>query len=420
MGVEWIPIVFGLGFVLSFGYWTTNFAEVQRAMAAKSLDDAARRTPLIGAYPKMFIPVLSHPPGMIALVTIKGLGGDDPNMEYNNAIPLLMNEYLPNGMLGLALVALMAAFMSGMAANVTAFNTVVTYDLYQPYVKEGQQRRLLPQLRPHRDRRGHRDRRRHGADRLGLQQHHGLHPAVVLVLQRAAVRDVHHRHVLEADDAVGGLLGPARGHGRRGDRALRERVGLVRPRLRAGGRLLGRDRRLRADAIVSVAVTFVTTPKPVDELDGLVYGMAVVDEEEPRPTGSGTAGRPRSPPARSASPPSSASSSPKETPMPEDKFIAEAEEAERRPPPRAPPTLFDVRRFIGGLFLIYGVILLILGIGASDADDRQGGGVNINLWTGLAMLVVGAIFLAWALTGRSAKSSPMRSQSRRRRAPGRH
>src|ERR687894_2023920 len=134
---SWIPIVFGLGFVLSFGYWTTNFAEVQRALSAKTLG-AARRTPLIGAYPKIFIPFITVIPGLVALVVIPGLGSDQPNMEYNNAIPLLMNEYLPNGMLGLALVGLIAAFMAGVAANVSAFNTVVTYDLWEPYVKAGQ------------------------------------------------------------------------------------------------------------------------------------------------------------------------------------------------------------------------------------------------------------------------------------------
>jgi SSS family solute:Na+ symporter len=134
---SWIPIVFGLGFVLSFSYWTTNFAEVQRALSAKSLS-AARRTPLIGAYPKIFIPAVTVIPGLVALAVVPGLGGDDPNKEFNYAIPLLMNEYLPNGMLGIALVGLLAAFMAGVAANVSAFNTVVTYDLWEPYVKSGQ------------------------------------------------------------------------------------------------------------------------------------------------------------------------------------------------------------------------------------------------------------------------------------------
>ena len=131
---NWIAIVFGLGFVLSFGYWTTNFAEVQRALSAKNLS-AARRTPLIGAYPKIFIPALTIIPGLVALVSVKGLGGDDPNLQYNNAIPLLIGHYLPEGMLGIAVTGLVAAFMAGVAANVTAFNTVVTYDLWQDYVK---------------------------------------------------------------------------------------------------------------------------------------------------------------------------------------------------------------------------------------------------------------------------------------------
>ena len=123
--------------MLSFGYWTTNFAEVQRALSAKSLS-AAQRTPLIGAYPKALIPAITIIPGLVALATIPGLGGDDPNLQYNNAIPLLMNEFLPNGMLGIALAGLLAAFMAGVAANVSAFNTVVTYDLWEPYVRSGE------------------------------------------------------------------------------------------------------------------------------------------------------------------------------------------------------------------------------------------------------------------------------------------
>jgi SSS family solute:Na+ symporter len=132
---NWIAIVFGLGFVLSFGYWTTNFAEVQRALSAKGLS-AARRTPLIGAYPKIFIPALTIIPGLVALVSVKGLGGKDPDLQYNNAIPLLVEKYLPEGMLGIAVTGLVAAFMAGVAANVTSFNTVVTYDLWQSYVRK--------------------------------------------------------------------------------------------------------------------------------------------------------------------------------------------------------------------------------------------------------------------------------------------
>src|SRR4051812_40634138 len=129
---NWLGIVLGLGFVLSFGYWTTNFAEVQRALSAKSMS-AARRTPLIGAYPKIFIPALTIIPGLVALVTVKGLGGKGVDQQYNTAIPALISHYLPEGMLGLAVTGLLAAFMAGVAANVTAFNTVVTYDLIQAY-----------------------------------------------------------------------------------------------------------------------------------------------------------------------------------------------------------------------------------------------------------------------------------------------
>jgi SSS family solute:Na+ symporter len=132
LGSDWIGLVFGLGFVLSFGYWTTNFAEVQRALSAKNMS-AARRTPLIGAYPKIFLPAVIILPGLIAAVTVKGLGGDAEDQQYNTAIPHLMGNFLPEGMLGVAVTGLLAAFMAGVAANVTSFNTVVTYDLIQSY-----------------------------------------------------------------------------------------------------------------------------------------------------------------------------------------------------------------------------------------------------------------------------------------------
>jgi SSS family solute:Na+ symporter len=135
IGGDWLVMVLGLGFVLSFGYWTTNFAEVQRALSAKNMS-AARRTPLIGAYPKIFIPALTIIPGLVALATIPGLGKSDPSLQYNAAIPLLIGKYLPEGMLGIAITGLLAAFMAGVAANVTAFNTVVTYDLWQSYFRK--------------------------------------------------------------------------------------------------------------------------------------------------------------------------------------------------------------------------------------------------------------------------------------------
>jgi solute:Na+ symporter, SSS family len=133
LGSDWIGVVFGLGFVLGFGYWTTNFAEVQRALSAKNLV-ASRRTPLIGAIPKLFLPAIIILPGLIAVVTVHGLGGSAVNESYNTAIPHLIGNYLPEGMLGIAVTGLLAAFMAGVAANVTAFNTVVTYDIVQAYI----------------------------------------------------------------------------------------------------------------------------------------------------------------------------------------------------------------------------------------------------------------------------------------------
>ena len=144
MGVEWFGMVMGLGFVLSFGYWCTDFLVVQRAMAADSMS-AARRTPLIAAIPKMFFPALVILPGMIAIALTYQSGGSgfalpkkpDGAFNYDMAIPMMLAHYFPSGILGIGLTALMASFMSGMAGNVTAFNTVWTYDIYQSYIKRG-------------------------------------------------------------------------------------------------------------------------------------------------------------------------------------------------------------------------------------------------------------------------------------------
>jgi SSS family solute:Na+ symporter len=144
MGVEWFGLVMGLGFVLSFGYWCTDFLVVQRAMAANSMS-AARRTPLIAAFPKMFFPFLVILPGMIAVALTYEVGGTGfklpskgEGLDYDLAVPMMLAHYFPTGLLGLGLTALMASFMSGMAGNVTAFNTVWTYDIYQSYIRPGQ------------------------------------------------------------------------------------------------------------------------------------------------------------------------------------------------------------------------------------------------------------------------------------------
>ncbi|HPV75063.1 MAG TPA: sodium:solute symporter family protein, partial [Gemmatimonadaceae bacterium] len=162
IGVEAFGLLMGLGFVLSFGYWCTDFLVVQRAMAADSMT-AARRTPLIAAVPKMFFPFLVILPGMIALVlgggegatAVGGIGqGLIPAklgangaalidatgrtvLDYDLATPMMLVTLFPTGMLGLGLTALIASFMSGMAGNVTAFNTVWTYDIYQSHIRKG-------------------------------------------------------------------------------------------------------------------------------------------------------------------------------------------------------------------------------------------------------------------------------------------
>jgi SSS family solute:Na+ symporter len=139
-----VGIVFGLGFVLSFGYWTTNFVEVQRALASDSIA-SARKTPVIGAFPKMFIPFITIIPGMIAAVLVTEIadlkageappgGASGEGVAFNDALLYLMRDLLPNGLLGLAITGLLAAFMAGMAANISAFNTVFSYDLWGDYV----------------------------------------------------------------------------------------------------------------------------------------------------------------------------------------------------------------------------------------------------------------------------------------------
>jgi solute:Na+ symporter, SSS family len=180
LGVEWVGLAMGLGFVLSFGYWCTDFLVIQRAMAADS-EVSARRVPLIAAVPKMFFPFLVILPGLIAVSITSNMPGagrgtgnaaisapasanvplDEahphgiipakidpvsgepvlnadgmPVYNYDLAIPVMLLRYFPTGILGLGLTALLASFMSGMAGNVTAFNTVWTYDIYQAYINK--------------------------------------------------------------------------------------------------------------------------------------------------------------------------------------------------------------------------------------------------------------------------------------------
>jgi SSS family solute:Na+ symporter len=149
MGVQWTGLVFGLGFVISFGYWTTDFLVVQRVLSANNLR-AARLAPIIGAAFKMFVPFFVILPGLLALVLLKDSAGHliqlyptDSDMvinhgahSFNEVLPMMMVRYLGPGLLGLGITALIAGFMSGMAGNVSAFSTVWTYDIYGAYLNK--------------------------------------------------------------------------------------------------------------------------------------------------------------------------------------------------------------------------------------------------------------------------------------------
>lgn len=140
MGVDAFSMVFGLGFVLAFGYWCTDFLVVQRAMISKNLNEA-RRTPVIASIPKIAMPVIVILPGIILLSLQSQLTGFElplnanGDIDYNMTLPLLLSKLYPSGILGVGITALIASFMSGMAGNVTAFNTVWTFDIYQTHIK---------------------------------------------------------------------------------------------------------------------------------------------------------------------------------------------------------------------------------------------------------------------------------------------
>jgi SSS family solute:Na+ symporter len=140
MGIHWTGIVFGLGFVISFSYWTSDFLVVQRVLAAKDLR-SAKMAPLIGAAFKMMVPLIVILPGLLGLAVMPGLVGETEAIakglhSYNEVLPMLMARYLGPGLLGLGITALIAGFMSGMAGNISAFATVWTYDIYKPLRKK--------------------------------------------------------------------------------------------------------------------------------------------------------------------------------------------------------------------------------------------------------------------------------------------
>src|SRR5216684_4065282 len=143
MGVHWTGIVFGLGFVISFGYWTTDFLVVQRVLSAHNLR-AAKMAPVIGAAFKMAVPFIVILPGLLALAVLpmkltgEAMAVATGGHSYNEVLPLMLARYCGPGLLGLGITALIAGFMSGMAGNVSAFTTVWTYDIYRALLKKNE------------------------------------------------------------------------------------------------------------------------------------------------------------------------------------------------------------------------------------------------------------------------------------------
>jgi len=266
---NWIAIVFGLGFVLSFGYWTTNFAEVQRALSAKNMN-AARLTPIIGAFPKMLIPFVIIVPGLIASQIVRGLGGEG-DLQFNNAIPLMVDQLLPNGVLGIALTGLLAAFMAGMAANVSSFNTVVTYDIIEPYIKPGKE------------------------DRWYLRMGRIVTVCGVLVAIGTAFIASGYQNIMDYIQLLfsffnaplfatfiialfwkratpwSGIAGLASGTAAAAAAHYLHDGGVINLGTDQAAAFWGAGIAFVVDAIVTVAVSLVTQPKPVNELRGLVW-----------------------------------------------------------------------------------------------------------------------------------------------------
>jgi SSS family solute:Na+ symporter len=289
-----LGLVFGLGFVLSFGYWTTNFVEVQRAMAAKSMS-AARRTPIIGAFPKMLIPFIVIVPGMIAGVAVTELQGENKaalmageeapsGATFNDALLLLMRDLLPNGMLGIAIAGLLASFMAGMAANLSSFNTVFTYDIWQAYLRKD---------RP---------------DGYYLQVGRVVTVvATVLAIGTAFIASTYANLMDYLQQLFSFFNAPLfatfiLGMFWRRMTASAGWIGLVSGTATAvvvfiltesgvwnlpgqGGAFVGAGAAFVVDIVVSVAVTAVTAPKPADQLVGLVYSLTPKETRQHETTG---------------------------------------------------------------------------------------------------------------------------------------
>ena len=305
MGIHWTGIVFGLGFAISCGYWTTDFLVVQRVLAAKNLR-SARMAPVIGSFFKMAVPFIVILPGLLGLVVLLNPDGSLMHLvgeevvaahpgtglhSYNEVLPLMMVRYMGPGLLGLGITALIAGFMSGMAGNVSAFSAVWTYDIYQPHIRKNAPDEHYVMVG-------------RWATILGVVVSIGT---AYLVMHAAGIMDyvqalfsffispllgvvlvgMFWKRATRAGGFWGLLLGTLASVGLwawvKADPAALRYVAFS-PDARTMAENMYRALwSVIVSMGVNVVVSLLTAPKPLAELDGLVYGATKIPEEEPVP-----------------------------------------------------------------------------------------------------------------------------------------
>ena len=305
MGVHWTGIVFGLGFAISFGYWTTDFLVVQRVLAANSLR-SARLAPVIGSFFKMAVPFIVILPGLLALVVLHNPDGSLMHLvgenvvaahpgaglhSYNEVLPLMLVRYCGPGLLGLGITALVAGFMSGMAGNVSAFSAVWTYDIYQPllvknardehYVTVGRWATILGVIVSI------------GTAYLvmnanGIMDYvQALFSFFIAPLLGAVLMGMFWKRATRAGGFWGLLVGTLTSIGLWAwvyvDPSALRYVALSTDAKTMAENMYRALWSFIVTALVTLVVSLCSAPRPVAELDGLVYGATKLPEEEPVP-----------------------------------------------------------------------------------------------------------------------------------------
>jgi SSS family solute:Na+ symporter len=302
MGVHWTGIVFGLGFVISFGYWTTDFLVVQRVLAANSLR-SAQMAPVIGSMFKMAVPLIVILPGLLGLVVLQNPDGSLMHLvgenavsaanphSYNEVLPLMLVRYCGPGLLGLGITALIAGFMSGMAGNVSAFASVWTYDIYQPlirknatdqhYVAVGRWSIVIGVLVSV----GAAYLVMHAAGIMDYVQ--ALFSFFVAPLFGTVILGMLWKRATKAGGFWGLLAGTATSIGLfiwvKLDSGALAKVAFSGDAKAMAENLYRALWSWLACVFVTVIVSYMTKPKTIEELNGLVYGATVLPHEEPVP-----------------------------------------------------------------------------------------------------------------------------------------